>query len=128
MAGDGLFLLHSIGNLRSMRKYDRWMNRYIFPNAVVPSGAQIERATEGIFVMEDWHNFGADYDKTLMAWHANFTSVWPVFQETYGKRFYRMWNYFLLTCAGAFRARRSQLWQVVFSKHGVPGGYVRPGV
>ena len=128
LAGDGLFLLHSIGNLRSMRKYDRWMNRYIFPNAVVPSGAQIERATEGIFVMEDWHNFGADYDKTLMAWHANFTSVWPVFQETYGKRFYRMWNYFLLTCAGAFRARRSQLWQVVFSKHGVPGGYVRPGV
>jgi cyclopropane-fatty-acyl-phospholipid synthase len=128
LGSDGLFLLHSIGNLRSVRKYDRWMNRYIFPNAVVPSGAQINRAMEGLFVMEDWHNFGADYDKTLMAWHANFTSVWPVLQETYGKRFHRMWNYFLLTCAGAFRARRSQLWQIVLSKYGVRGGYVRTGL
>jgi len=127
LAQDGLFLLHTIGCLHSVKKFDRWMNRYIFPNAMVPSGSQIERRSEGLFVMEDWHNFGADYDKTLMAWHANFTSVWPAFEETYGKRFRRMWNYYLLTCAGSFRARHNQLWQVVFSKHGVPGGYARLG-
>jgi cyclopropane-fatty-acyl-phospholipid synthase len=127
LAGNGLFLLHSIGSLRSVRKLDRWMNRYIFPNAVIPSGTQIEEAAEDLFVMEDWHNFGADYDKTLMAWHANFTSVWPVLQESYGKRFRRMWDYYLLTCAGSFRARHNQLWQIVFSKHGVRGGYVRLG-
>jgi cyclopropane-fatty-acyl-phospholipid synthase len=125
LATDGLFLLHTIGSLRSVRRLDRWMNRYIFPNAVLPSGAQIEQASEGLFVMEDWHNFGADYDKTLMKWYANFTSAWPVFQETYGKRFRRMWSYYLLTCAGSFRARHNQLWQIVFSKHGVPGGYLR---
>jgi len=127
LAGDGLFLLHTIGSLLSVRKLDRWMNRYIFPNGVLPSGAQIERACEGLFVMEDWHNFGADYDKTLKAWHANFTSVWPALADVYGKRFRRMWNYYLLTCAGSFRARRNQLWQIVFSKCGVRGGYVRTG-
>lgn len=124
LAPDGLFLLHTIGSLRSVRNLDRWMGRYIFPNAVLPSGSQIERAVEGLFVMEDWHNCGADYDKTLMAWHANFTSAWPTVADAYGERFRRMWNYYLLTCSGTFRARRSQLWQIVFSKHGVPGGYL----
>lgn len=127
LAQDGLFLLHTIGCQHSVKKFDRWMNRYIFPNAMVPLGSQIERKSENLFVMEDWHNFGADYDKTLMAWHANFASVWPVFQEIYGKRFGRKWNYYLLTCAGAFRARHNQLWQIVFSQHGVPGGYARLG-
>jgi cyclopropane-fatty-acyl-phospholipid synthase len=128
LAADGLFLLHTIGTLRSKRTMNHWMARYIFPNAVVPSGSQILRAAEGIFVLEDWHNFGADYDKTLMAWHANFEAAWPALCDRYGERFRRMWRYYLLTCAGSFRARQSQLWQVVFSKHGVPGGYARVGL
>ncbi len=127
LASDGLFLLHSIGGLRSVATLDPWMARYIFPNAVLPSATQIQRATEGLFVLEDWHNFGAYYDKTLMAWHANFVSAWPSFRHSYGDRFARMWRYYLLTCAGSFRARRNQLWQVVFSKRGVPGGYLRAG-
>jgi cyclopropane-fatty-acyl-phospholipid synthase len=36
-----------------------------------------------------------------------------------------MWRYYLLSCAGAFRARDIQLWQWVFSRHGVVGGYPR---
>ncbi len=127
LAKDGLFLLHTIGSLRSARTLNDWMARYIFPNGVVPSASQIVRASERLMVLEDWHNFGADYDKTLMAWYANFVSVWPALRETYGERFQRMWRYYLLTCAGSFRARRSQLWQLVFSKRGVPGGYRRTG-
>jgi len=127
LAWDGLCLLQTIGSLHSVRKLDRWMETYIFPNAVLPSASQIERAAEGMVVLEDWHNFGSDYDKTLMAWHANFTAAWPELQRKYDERFYRMWCYYLLTCAGAFRARCTQLWQIVFSKHGVPGGYVRTG-
>jgi cyclopropane-fatty-acyl-phospholipid synthase len=41
----------------------------------------------------------------------------------YGERFYRMWKFYLLLAAGAFRARKYQLWQVVMSKNGVMGGY-----
>jgi len=90
---------------------------------MLPSIPQIGKATEGIFVIEDWHNFGADYDKTLMQWFKNFDTVWPKLREKYGDRFYRMWKYYLLVCAGAFRTRNIQLWQIVLSKNGVPGGY-----
>ena len=118
---DGLLLLHTIGGLSSQQSIDPWIGRYIFPNAVLPSTSQIARAAEALFVLEDLHNFGADYDCTLMAWHANFESAWPLLRDRFGERFRRMWRYYLLTCAGIFRARRNQLWQLVFSKKGIPG-------
>lgn len=120
---DGFFLLHTIGDKISRVTSDPWINKYIFPGGVLPSIAQIGKASEGLFVMEDWHNFGADYDKTLMAWFTNFDAAWPKLRAKYGDRFYRMWKYYLLTCAGAFRARESHLWQIVLSKNGVSGGY-----
>jgi cyclopropane-fatty-acyl-phospholipid synthase len=119
----GLFLLHSIGSNQSGLHGDAWIDRYIFPNGDLPSIAQIGRAIEPDWVMEDWHNFGADYDLTLMAWHANFERHWGELAAHYDQRFYRMWRYYLLTCAGSFRARKNQLWQIVLAKGGVPGGY-----
>ena len=90
---------------------------------MLPSVRQLGEAMEGLFVMEDWHNFGPDYDRTLVAWFRNFDRSWPQFKELYGERFYRMWKFYLLSLAGSFRARRIQLWQVVMAKEGVPGGY-----
>ncbi len=123
LSDDGLFLLHTIGSNRSETASDPWTNKYIFPNGHLPSIKQLGESMEGLFTMEDWHNFGADYDKTLMAWHENFVAHWDEIKGEYNERFYRMWNYYLLSCAGAFRARRIQLWQVVLSKKGVLGGY-----
>jgi cyclopropane-fatty-acyl-phospholipid synthase len=125
LADDGLFLLHTIGSPRTVHATDPWIGRYIFPNSLIPSAEQISRAFDGLFVLEDWHSFGADYDKTLMAWWHNFDELWPTLRDRYGDRFYRRWRYYLLTCAGSFRARSNQLWQVVLSPRGVPGGYVR---
>lgn len=125
---DGLFLLHTIGNNVSTVRIDEWIDNYIFPNGTLPSIAQIGEASEGLFVMEDWHNFGADYDKTLMAWHANFNQNWPLLKQEFDERFHRIWNYYLLSCAGNFRARKIQLWQIVYSKNGVEGGYTRPSI
>ncbi|AYH42669.1 cyclopropane fatty acyl phospholipid synthase [Azoarcus sp. DN11] len=122
----GLFLLHTIGNNYRSAHTDPWIDRYIFPNGDLPSLQQIARAVEQRFVIEDVHNFGADYDRTLMAWHARFEAAWPRFAERYGERFHRMWSYYLRSCAGAFRARDMQLWQIVLSPEGVPGGYRRP--
>jgi cyclopropane-fatty-acyl-phospholipid synthase len=121
----GLFLLHTIGNNISGTHTDPWINKYIFPNGMIPSIAQIGKAMEGLFVMEDWHNFGADYDKTLMAWFENFDRNWAEIGAEYGETFYRMWKFYLLSCAGSFRARSNQLWQIVLSKEGVRGGYRR---
>jgi len=119
----GLFLLHTIGGNQSSVATDPWIDKYIFPNSLLPSIKQIAKAMEGLFIMEDWHNFGADYDKTLMAWHKNFNSSWDKIRSNYNERFFRMWNYYLLSCAGSFRARKNQLWQIVLSKKGVPGLY-----
>ncbi|MHB8338095.1 MAG: cyclopropane fatty acyl phospholipid synthase [Ignavibacteriaceae bacterium] len=121
---DGLFLLHTIGDIRSLKSTDAWTHKYIFPNGMLPSIAQLGKAIEGLFVMEDWHNFGADYDKTLMAWYENFEANWKLIKSNYDDRFYRMWKYFLLSSAGACRARsKNQLWQIVLSKNGILGGY-----
>jgi cyclopropane-fatty-acyl-phospholipid synthase len=122
---EGLFLLHTIGEVRSTKSTDAWTHKYIFPNGMLPSIAQLARAVENLFVIEDLHNFGADYDKTLLAWFENFNRNWEKIKHKYGERFYRMWKYFLLSSAGAFRARnKNQLWQIVLSKKGVPGGYL----
>ena len=122
----GLFLLHSIGHNRSVRHTDPWIARYIFPNSMLPSAAQIAEAVEGRFVIEDWHNFGHDYDLTLQAWRANIEAAWDVLPPRYDERFRRMWRYYLAGAMAGFRARRLQLWQLVLSPKGVPGGYVAP--
>ncbi len=123
LASDGLFLLHTIAGNSSVISTDPWVNKYIFPDSMLPSAKQITSAAEGVFVIEDWHSFGQYYDKTLMTWYSNFTKNWDKIKDTYDQRFYRMWTYYLLSCAGSFRSRRNQLWQIVFSKKGIQGGY-----
>ena len=120
---DGIFLLHTIARNKSTYHSDPWFTKYIFPNSMLPSAKQLTTATEGLFVLEDWHSFGADYDKTLMAWHENFKENWEKIKHSYNKQFYRMWVYYLLSCAGSFRARENQLWQIVLTKNGIKGGY-----
>ncbi len=113
---EGLFLLHTIGSNESYSYTDPWIHKYIFPNGLIPSMAQLTTAWEGVWVAEDWHNFGPDYDRTVIAWWKNFERAWPGLRPTYGDRFYRMWKYYLMASAGSFRSRRLQLWQIVLSK------------
>lgn len=119
---DGLFLLHTIGSNQTDLNVDPWINKYIFPNGCLPSVAHIASKSEDLFVLEDWHNFGCDYDRTLMAWYDAFQQSWPEIKDNYSDRFYRMFTYYLNACAGAFRARNIQLWQVLLSPKGVEGG------
>lgn len=122
----GIFLLHTIAGNASVTKTDPWIGTYIFPHSMLPSAKQLSSAFEGLFVLEDWHSFGVNYDKTLMAWHHNFVKAWPKLKKNYSDRFKRMWEYYLLCCAGSFRCRNNQLYQLVLSKGGVDGGYERP--
>lgn len=123
----GLFLLHTIGTNVSRHRTDPWIARYIFPNSMLPSAAQIASASEGLFVLEDWHNFGTDYDRTLQAWWSNIQAAWPRLDALrYDQRFRRMWHFYLAGSMATFRSRRAQLWQLVLSPEGVPGGYQAP--
>lgn len=123
LAEGGLFLCHTIGGVKSQSHTDPWIERYIFPNSMIPSASQVACAADGLFVVEDVQNFGADYDRTLLAWEKNFCASWPRFCDRYGERFRRMWRFYLLSCAGAFRARSLQVFQFLFSKGGIAGGF-----
>lgn len=120
---DGLAVLHTIGKNNSSYYADPWIRKYIFPGGYLPSISQLAKQMEDRFVVEDLHNFGADYDKTLIGWHKNLQNHWPTLKANFDDRFYRMWEYYLLSCAGAFRARDMQLWQWVLSPKGVVSGY-----
>ncbi|WP_266160657.1 cyclopropane fatty acyl phospholipid synthase [Dyella silvatica] len=123
---DGLFLLHSIGSNGPPSRPDPWIEKYIFPNSVIPAASQVTEALQGLFVVEDWHNFGADYDRTLTAWQSNFDAAWPSLSANYEPRFRRIWHFYLAVSAAVFRSRRDQLWQLTLSPNGVPGGYRVP--
>jgi cyclopropane-fatty-acyl-phospholipid synthase len=123
---DGLFLLHTIGSNISSRHTDPWIEKYVFPNSMLPSAAQIGAAVEGRFVIEDWHGFGADYALTLAAWRENFDRAWPRLSARYDERFRRLWHFYLEASRANFECRQLQLWQLVLSPHGVPGGYRAP--
>jgi cyclopropane-fatty-acyl-phospholipid synthase len=128
LADDGLFLLHTIGADRPNGHTDPWIEHYIFPGGRLPAASELARAAEQRFVIEDWHNFGGDYDRTLMHWHARFEAAWPELSTRYSERFHRMWRYYLLSCAGFFRSRQGQLWQLVLAKPQRQGVYrsIRP--
>jgi cyclopropane-fatty-acyl-phospholipid synthase len=115
--------LHTIAGNTSVETTDPWIDKYIFPNSILPSAKQITSAAEGLFVVEHWHSFGQYYDKTLMAWYNNFKKNWAKLKNVYDERFYRIWTYYLLSCAGSFRSRRNQLWQIVFAIKGIKGGF-----
>jgi cyclopropane-fatty-acyl-phospholipid synthase len=126
LPGDGLFLLHCIGSNGTPAQPDPWIEKYIFPNSMIPAASQVAAALEGLFVVEDWHNFGTDYDRTLTAWRANFDAAWPELSKHYDERFRRMWRFYLACSAAVFRSRRDQLWQLTLSPNGVPDGYRVP--
>ncbi|MEX0721261.1 MAG: class I SAM-dependent methyltransferase [Balneolaceae bacterium] len=108
-------MLHTIGGNRSVINTDPWIEKYIFPNSMIPSVRQVGKAIDDVFILENWSNHRHDYDKTLMAWHQNFKEHWPKLKQNYSNRFYRMWTYYLLASAGSFRAGKNNQWQMVLT-------------
>ncbi len=127
LKANGLFLLHTIAGNTSVNSTDPWIRKYIFPNSMLPSAKQVSSAVERLLMLENWHSFGQYYDQTLMAWYQNFKKGWDKIKDIYDEKFYRMWTYYLLSCAGSFRSRRNQLWQIVFSINGIRNGYKYKG-
>lgn len=118
ITGCGRFYLACIGKNHSVRITDPWIEKYIFPNSMLPSMKQIGAAAEGLFVLENMQNWASDYDRTLMAWFRNFRAHWSDLRRHYDERFFRMWEFYLMASAGSFRAGRLQCWQMEFSPEG----------
>ena len=120
---DGIFLIHTIGGNYDAKTTDPWIDKYIFPNGMLPSASQLSKAWQGLFVLEDWHNFGPDYEPTLLAWLKNFENSWDDIKADYDETFYRMWRYYLNASAASFRSRKNHLWQIVLTKPMHVGSY-----
>jgi cyclopropane-fatty-acyl-phospholipid synthase len=120
LAPGGVVFIHTIGGSHARHDIDPWFEKYIFPNAAIPSIGQLTSAMEGVLVPEDIQNIGPHYDRTLMAWWTNFDAAWPRLRDRYGDRFYRAWKYYLMTSAGYFRSRTHNLYQVVATPVGAP--------
>ncbi|MFA6990025.1 MAG: cyclopropane fatty acyl phospholipid synthase [Candidatus Gastranaerophilaceae bacterium] len=116
---EGIFLLHTIGKNISSKIGEPFFHKYIFPNGMIPSIQQISKSIEKLFTIENLQNIGPHYDKTLMNWYENFEKNWPKLSADnpkYDERFFRLWQYYLLSCAGSFRARHCQVWQIAMTK------------
>jgi cyclopropane-fatty-acyl-phospholipid synthase len=120
LANGGVSLVHTIAGNSPRGQVEPWFHKYIFPNAVMPTLAQVAAAAEELLVVEDVHNLGEHYDRTLLAWWDNFDAAWGELRAHYGDRFYRMWRYYLLGSAAGFRARYLQLYQLVLTRKGTP--------
>lgn len=103
--------------------YILWLQKRIFPNGYLPTMSHLCAPERSGLVIEDIHNFSADYAKTLRVWADRFESGWPKLSEKYGESFRRMWLFYLHGCQALFRARKVQLYQIVYSQGGVGGGY-----
>jgi cyclopropane-fatty-acyl-phospholipid synthase len=123
----GILLLHTVGYLKQ-QAINPWYDKYIMPGVEFPTVANIVENAGKNLVLEDFHTWhGSHYDKTLMAWFERFDAGWDKLKHHYDDTFRRMWKLYLQGCAGAFRAERMRVWQLVFSKGGIPGGYAYNG-
>ncbi|ODM89429.1 Cyclopropane-fatty-acyl-phospholipid synthase [Orchesella cincta] len=121
---DGILLLQVIGtNHKNMLQSDPFTHKYTFPNTYLPYYRELTKETEGLFIIEDWHSLGLDFAKTWDAWQERFQHNWETIKEQYDERFYKLWNYNISYASAAFKSRKVQLWQIVFSKDGLKREY-----
>jgi cyclopropane-fatty-acyl-phospholipid synthase len=116
LSPEGLFVMQTVGLTHEGTGMDPWVTRHIFPNSEVPTVSRLSQAFCDRLRLDDWHNLGCDYEKTLLAWHENFRTAWPRLKASFDRRFFRVWSYYLLMFAGAFRARDLDLWQLVLAQ------------
>lgn len=107
---DGIVCLHTIGKESNSHETSAFIRKYIFPGGQLPTMPDIINSFT-YFRMEDWHNFGQDYSLTLDAWQNNLSHIH--FDDLKSSR---LWELYLTACSAAFKVRKLQLWQVVFTK------------
>jgi cyclopropane-fatty-acyl-phospholipid synthase len=112
---DGLAVVHTIGEPDFVAASDQFLEKYIFPGAVIPTLPMATKAFEHHFILEDFQNFGHDYSKTLAAWHVNSLKFFRENPNAYSPEFQRMWEYYLKMCEALFELRINQLWHFVLS-------------
>ena len=115
---DGIFLLHTIGVVDKPSSPNKFINRYIFPGGICPSFSQIIQPIEKTgLIVADSETLIRHYDKTLENWLKRFLDKKNLIIDLFDERFVKMWEFYLASCAAAFRYRDLVVFQLQIVKN-----------
>ena len=115
---DGIFLLHTIGVVDKPTPPNKFINKYIFPGGTCPSFSQIIEPIEKTgLIVADTETLIRHYDKTLENWLQRFLDKKNLIKDLFDERFVKMWEYYLASCAAAFRYRDLVVFQLQIVKN-----------
>ena len=115
---DGTFLLHTIGVVDKPTPPNKFINKYIFPGGICPSFSQIIEPIEKTgLIVADIETLIRHYDKTLESWLERFLDKKNLIKDLFDERFVKMWEFYLASCAAAFRYRDLAVFQLQIVKN-----------
>ena len=115
---DGLFLLHTIGVVDKPTPPNKFINKYIFPGGICPSFSQIIKPIEKTgLIVADTETLIRHYDKTLESWLERFLNKKNMVRDLFDEKFVKMWEFYLASCAAAFRYRDLVVFQLQIVKN-----------
>ncbi|MDO6427891.1 cyclopropane-fatty-acyl-phospholipid synthase family protein [Thalassotalea sp. 1_MG-2023] len=101
------------------RKNVDFIQRYIFPGGFLPSISELtnQLTKHTSLVMEELHDIGLHYAKTLADWRKAFLNAWPELSTLgYDEEFKRLWLYYFAYCEGAFLERSTSTVHLIARK------------
>ena len=115
---DGIFLLHTIGVVDKPTPPNHFINKYIFPGGACPSFSQIIQPIEKTgLIVADTETLIRHYDKTLESWLERFLDKKKEVKDLFDEKFVKMWEFYLASCAAAFRYRDLAVFQLQIVKN-----------
>jgi len=118
LKNDGVFLLHTIGVIDKPSPQNKFINKYIFPGGVCPSFSQIIEPIEKTgLIVSDTETLIRHYDKTLEHWLSRFLDKKNLVKDLFDEKFVKMWEFYLASCAAAFRYRDLVVFQLQIVKN-----------
>ena len=118
LKNDGIFLLHTIGVVDKPSPPNKFINKYIFPGGVCPSFSQIIQPIEKTgLIVSDTETLIRHYDKTLENWLERFLEKRQEVKDLFDEKFVKMWEFYLASCAAAFRYRDLAVFQLQIVKN-----------
>ena len=111
-------MIHTIGSTLTKGPPQPWIQKYIFPGGLVPSGSDLIDAIEKTgLVLADMESLIHHYDKTLKAWLDRFLQNREKVKRMYSEQFCKMWEFYLASCSSAFRYRDLLVYQLQIVKN-----------
>ena len=115
---DGVSLIHTIGSVNPPRDPHPWISKYIFPGGYTPSLSEVATPIEksGLLV-SDIEVLKLHYSYTLRHWKENCIKNKEKIIKMFDEKFFRMWEFYLVSCESAFKWGPQVVYQLQLTKN-----------